>query len=80
MVPSLSHHAARFDTIQQQSDSGTVSFYVQLDNVPYVFDNNLFNSAVPNGSSVLAYNSGNADIFLEMPSKCKAGNSDARLC
>ena len=58
---------------QAADNQATIDFYVEIDNAKAEFDAATLAANLPNGSSVLALSSVDADIVLTTPSKCSAG-------
>ena len=57
----------------QSSSSGTVSYYLQVNDAPFALDQAALANSMPNGTSIQTFSSGDADIFLATPSVCSAG-------
>jgi hypothetical protein len=58
---------------QAADNQATIDFYVEIKDANTEFDAAALAAKLPNGSSVLALSSVDADIVLATPSKCSAG-------
>ena len=64
---------AAFALAQAADNQATIDFYVEIYNAKAEFNAATLAANLPNGSSVLALSSVDADIVLTTPSKCSAG-------